>query len=392
MQQEAPDRIVYRITDEYAIVRVHGTPVLYLEWREDGRPVRRSTRCRDLEPAKVRARELILEHASIVAAAPEEAQITAILDRHYLRHARKLASASTYRATKQLWAEFFGDETVAELTPTRQREFKAWLEEQGLAQGYVRRVIGDGKAALNLAWQEGEITRVPFVRLPPVGRGYPHWAKFDQLVTFLNTPMPDHLFTFCMIRLNTGCRGDAALDLQPFQIDWHAGLIDLNPSGREQTKKFRPVVPLTDFLCGYLRSLRPSQYYVTWRGKPIESVKISWHRVRKEAGLPRWFVPKVLRHTVGTELRRRGVPGWDLSGQLGHKKGESAPTTENYAKFDPMYLASAKEAFDRWMLELAAEVPRMRDASAMQVRSQLTAGTRTAGMAESRAVARFPAR
>lgn len=37
---------------------------------------------------------------------------------------------------------------------------------------------------------------------------------------------------------------------------------------------------------------------------------------------------------------------WDVSGQLGHAKGESAPTTENYAKFDPDYLAKAKSAFE----------------------------------------------
>lgn len=373
MQPESTEpRVVYAITDEYAIVRVHGSSKLYLEWREKGRPVRRSTGHRELEPAKQRARELILEHADIRGADPSDASIVAILERHYLRYARNLASQDTYKASRKLWSKFFGTETIAELTPTRQRAFKTWLEGRGLSQGYVRRVIGDGKAALNHAWQEGEITRVPFVRLPPVSSGYPHWAKFEQLVRFLNTPMPDHLFTYCMLRLNTGCRGDAARDLQPFQVDWHAGLIALNPPGRIQTKKFRPVVPLTDFLGAYLRRQPAALYYVHWQGRRIASVRTTWRQVREEAGLPAWFAPKILRHTVGTELRRRGVPGWDLSGQLGHKKGESSPTTENYAKFDPTYLATAKLAFDNWMQELAAEVPRMRDASSMQGRAGMT--------------------
>lgn len=392
----ADPRIVYAITDEYYLVRRERSPFLYLEWREKGKPVRRSTghRPAELELAKQRARELILEHAEIRDAAPADVAIATVLDRHYLRYAKDLESAATYKRSKALWAEFFRSETVADLTAGRQRAFKTWLEKKGYSDGYVRRVIGDGKAALNQAWQEGEITRVPFVKLPPVASGYPHWARFDQLVRFLNTPMPDHLFVYCMIRLNTGSRGDAARDLQPFQVDRHARLIQLNPPGRRQTKKFRPVVPLTEFLERFLGGLPPAERYVNWHGAHVDSIKRAWRATRLAAGLPAWFQPRVLRHTVGTELRRRGVPGWDVSGQMGHKKGESAPTTENYAKFDPDYLAAARRAFDDWMRELAAEVPRMRDATAMPQLSEGTAaggltggGNENAGPAGTRAVA-----
>jgi integrase len=358
-------RIVYRITDQFQLVVRTGTSSLQLEWREAGKPVRRSTGCADLEDAKRRARELILEHAEIRSADPADACLTDVLDRHYLRYAKLLASGQSYRASYKLWSEFFGNDTVAQLIPSRQRQFKAWLEKRGLSANYVRRVIGDGKAGLNMAWQEGEIQRVPFIALPPIGGGYPHWANFEQLVQFLNTPMPDHVFTYCMIRLNTGCRGDAARDLQPFQIDWQSGLVNLNQTGRTQTKKFRPVVPLTDFLRGYLQRQPVCDRYVHWNGAHIKSIKTTWRHVRAASGLPVWFIPKILRHTVGTELRRRGVPGWDISGQLGHKKGESAPTTENYAKFDPAYMSAAKQGFETWMRELSAEVPRMRDDTAM---------------------------
>ena len=362
---DAADRIVYRITDEYTIIRRPGSPMLYLEWRENGRPVRTSTRCRDIEPAKRKCRELILEFAKVRDTAPEDAPIASVLDRYYLRHGKKLASKDTAKRAIEIWKEYFPTESVADLQPEAQRKFLAWMLGKDLTIGYARRVLGVGKAALNLAWQDNEIRKVPFIRLPPIGSGYPHYARFEQLVALLNTPMPDHLFTYIMLRLNTGARGDAARDLQPFQIDWHSGLIELNPPGRQQTKKFRPVVPLTNFLRDYLTKLPASTYYVAWHGKKVASVRTTWGVVRTAAGLPDWFAPKILRHTVGTELRRRGVPGWDVSGQLGHKKGESAPTTENYAKFDPDYLAKAKNAFDAWMIELAAKVPRMRDATAM---------------------------
>ncbi len=362
------DRIAYRITDEYAIVRRDGTPLLYLEWRENGRPVRRSTRCADLEQAKQAARRLILEYAQVRDTPPADAGIADVVERYYLRHGQHLASAETAKRASDVWAEFFGQDTVDTLLPPRQRAFLKWMiVNKGWTESYARRVLGVGKAALNLAWEDQEITRVPFVRLPAIGAGYPHYAKREQLVRFLNQDMPDHVFTYCMIRLNTGCRGDATLDLQPFQVDTHMGLINLNPAGRTQTKKFRPIVPLTDFLAAYLGKLPRASHYVNWHGEQIESVRTTWRKLRQSAGLPAWFVPKVIRHTVGTELRRRGVKGWDVSGQMGHKKGESSPTTENYAKFDPEYLAGAKRALDDWMLELSAEVPRMRDASAMTV-------------------------
>ncbi|WP_454262372.1 tyrosine-type recombinase/integrase [Pseudoxanthomonas mexicana] len=208
--------------------------------------------------------------------------------------------------------------------------------------------------------------------------------------------MPDHLFAYIVIRLNTGSRGDAARDLSPAQVDFHHGLVDLNPAGRQQTKKFRAVVPLTAFLRAFL-GMRSSHAgpYVHWHGKRLKGVKKAWNKARKAAGLPEWFVPKILRHTVGTELRRRKVVGWDVSAQLGHKKGESAPTTENYAKFDPDYLAGPRDAIDAWMMELAAKVPRMQavldlgnpsDASAMPLRVGGVAG----GTTETLVPSRFP--
>ena len=58
----------------------------------------------------------------------------------------------------------------------------------------------------------------------------------------------------------------------------------------------------------------------------------------KRAGLSPDVSPYTLRHTMATELRKRGVPAWEVAGLLGHKAG-SYRTTEIYAKFGPDYLA-----------------------------------------------------
>jgi integrase len=44
-----------------------------------------------------------------------------------------------------------------------------------------------------------------------------------------------------MILIGTACRPEAALELTGEQLDFEDRLIDLNPRGRAQTKKFRPV-------------------------------------------------------------------------------------------------------------------------------------------------------
>jgi hypothetical protein len=64
---------------------------------------------------------------------------------------------------------------------------------------------------------------------------------------------------------------------------------------------------------------------------------------------------------VATELRRRGVPAWEVSGLLGHRQ---AGTSEIYAKFDPDYLGKARMALEDWLADLARDVPWLAGVSA----------------------------
>jgi len=326
-------------------------------------------------------------NATITDQAPKDVPIAALLKRYMSRHGEKIPSKSTAKRAVALWGEFWGDRTVADMSVDAQEAFLAWLRARSRAgrpysEGYVRRVLGVGQSALNRSWKRQEITQVPWVELPPIGEPYPHTASKNQMAAFLNAiPDGSHLWVYCLIRLGSGCRGDAALDLQPFQVDKDARLIRLNPPGRQQTKKYRPVVPLTDMLARALEGAT-GEYYVNWHGKKIGSIKKLWAKVRVAAKLPAWFQPKVLRHTVATELRRRGVPGWEVSGQIGHK---AAGTSEIYAKFDPDYLGKARTALDAYATELAELVPRLRGVSAGSV----TPESRSGAKLESRAAAGF---
>uniref|UniRef100_UPI0039A495A2 site-specific integrase n=1 Tax=Brucella pseudintermedia TaxID=370111 RepID=UPI0039A495A2 len=162
-----------------------------------------------------------------------------------------------------------------------------------------------------------------------------------------------HVLVFCMIGLNTLARPDAILDLSPFQVDIDARLIALNPRGRRQTKKYRPTLPITDTLLPFVR-VRDVERFVNWHGQPMKSIKKAFAATVKDAGLPKEVTPYCLRHTMATELRRRGVSLWEVEGFLGHRIGSRV--TETYAKFGPDHLLAGVQAIDAYFTDLRAKL------------------------------------
>lgn len=380
-----------RITDQYALIKRTGSPHWYLEWRERGQKIRRSCGTGSVEAARVAAREIILESARIVDQSPNDMPMTMVIARYMAQRGSKLAGASANRDAAKRWDKFFARDTVADLTVDRIEAFIDWLRgtksQRGtpLAPSYIRRVMALGKAALNRAHQRQEITSVPHIPLPSAGEPWPHVASRDELVRWLNAiAEKPTLLTYTMIRLNTCCRGDAALDLQPFQIDFDARVARLNPPGRQQTKKYRPVVPLTNTLAAFLRDAKATPYYVRShrRDSRLGDIKKAWGTARAAANLPAHFQPKILRHTVASELRKRGVPGWEVSALIGHSRGEAQATTAVYAKFDPAWMTASRTALDAWMADLASDVPALLGVSAGPALYE----TKTARPVQSRAV------
>jgi len=145
------------------------------------------------------------------------------------------------------------------------------------------------------------------------------------------------------------------MELTRFQLDFDNRLVRLNPEGRKQTKKYRPTVPMTDTILPWLRQVK-TNYIVTYHGDRTHSVKKTFQRLGpKIKGLPPRVTPYNIRHTMAKELRRRGVPPWEIQGMLGHKMG-GYRTTEIYAKYDPTYLSAARIAIDAVMVEIEAKM------------------------------------
>jgi integrase len=164
------------------------------------------------------------------------------------------------------------------------------------------------------------------------------------------------LHAFLVASICTLARPDAVVDIcvAPEREQWFPGspTLELNPFGRAQTKKYRPTLPVLPVLAEWLaaelaayeklnRADRAGAgYLVNYFGRPVQDVDTSWRTMLEELRLPtgREWKPYILRHSLATILRNRGVAKWDLEGFMGHGAGS---TTETYAigRFDTVRAA-----------------------------------------------------
>jgi len=290
------------------------------------------------------------------------------------------------------WSDFFPGALISEITPQRQRDFVASLRNKGLSDGYIRRILSVGQAALNRADREGEITTVPriLLGLAPEAEPRERILTTEETTALFAAATEPHQFLYLVLAYGTLARPSAILELTTFQLDFTGRLIRLNPPGRAQNKKRRPTVPMCATLLPWLRGLSPGAV-VQYRGKPLTRTKMmfdhltarasrqirceaaaaarthrrasrraeAWRAIedgRRRATAILDVTAYTIRHTMAAELRKRGVPVWEVAGFLGHSSGYK--TTERYAKFGPDHLGEAVRAIDAYFAELGlAAVP-----------------------------------
>lgn len=297
-------------------------------------------------------------------AAPGDVLIEKVLMDYYLDHAVKIRSAEQAKISMRYWADFFGGKTVAELTIGEQERFVEHLREKDKSDGYIARILGVGRAALQRAARHQVLASVPHVIDLPGRNTRKLRLSMDQMAAMFETAETPHVRKFLMYAVCTLSRPEALFDLTIFQCDKEHRLIDLNPPGRKQTKKYRPVVPMVEALVPWVEPGQPAKkgpnrgqpvtHVIAYKGRPIRSIKTAFRAMRAAADLPEDTTPYIIRHTMASELRKRGVPSWEVSGMLGHKEAKS--TTEIYATFDPSYLGQARSAIQRYVEELAPRV------------------------------------
>ena len=245
------------------------------------------------------------------------------------------------------WSDYFGSMMADEVTPQEQRKFVKWLcRDKPRSDGYIKRILTVGKAAFSRAVREGELKTAPAIITWQDGEAKDRVLTVEESRALWQSAKQPHERMFLALAYGLLARPEAILDLTREMVDFDRKLIAQNPIGRKQTRKYRPTVPVADFLLPMLTQAE-SGHLVQYRGQPIKSFKTAFRRMRRDSGLGQDVVAKTIRHTMATYLRTRGVNEPEIQGFLGHRAFSGK--TEIYAKYRPDYLGSARVCVDEYM-------------------------------------------
>jgi integrase len=163
----------------------------------------------------------------------------------------------------------------------------------------------------------------PKIKLPPKPSPRQDFMTRDEAARFLwKARSVPHLARFFLIGWYTGSRRSVITGLKWSMINLESGVMHRKEHGAAKTKKRSPPVRLGDRLRAHLKRWKrldagKSAYVVHFRNVAIDRPVSSWERVRREAGLPDYVVPHVLRHSRATTLMKAGVSLWEASKSLG---------------------------------------------------------------------------
>lgn len=223
---------------------------------------------------------------------------------------------------------------------------QSYAAQRGMSDATLRYELGMLSVALRWALAKGHITKAPEVWRPqPPERRIRHLtrAQFDK---WFDQVKAHHARLYVELGLATMARPTAILELTWPQVDLERGTVDLNPRGRRQTRKRRPVVPLNDDALAALEEAyrgRQSQWVIERGGNKVGSIKKAFQAASERSGIH--VTPYTLRHTGAVWAAEAGVSMAELAQFMGHE--DSATTEKHYARFSPGYLRKVAKAVQR---------------------------------------------
>lgn len=193
----------------------------------------------------------------------------------------------------------------------------------------------------------------------------PRWrASIEQMAQMFQWAIDqgkrgEALHRYLALAVATLARPDAVLDFSTanHREQWNsaAGIIDLNPSGRAQTKKHRAIVRCPNRLRPWIDAT--SGQFVRNDREAVSSIRSAWDSMRLDLKLPPGVAggTKCIRRSMATLLRARRCLPAELELQLGHRVLRSS--SEVYAPDSPDYLSGSLTIIDAIMGEIEALVP-----------------------------------
>ncbi|MBN8500344.1 MAG: hypothetical protein J0M19_04235 [Sphingomonadales bacterium] len=237
------------------------------------------------------------------------------------------------------------------------------------APGTIEASVRQLAAVINFAFRRKETTHpASFKVLKPseVSRTPTYRSDIEEIAAMFRyatkpgkdgNPMSARgpLLRFLQISVITWARPDAAHDFStdPERKQWNhrANVIDLNPKGRTQTRKYRPLIPVGEKAAALIGAT--SGYFIG-----VESVKSAFSSMLNDLQLPRDGETgmKLIRRSVSTLVRRKlGEEHFaQVETMLGHRRSS---TSDLYALFEPGVLGRALGATNEIIDAIEERVP-----------------------------------
>ena len=259
---------------------------------------------------------------------------------------RGLAEATVVRYMKL--ARSFLSERVTGLESLCGADVVAFLlaESERLSVGSVKGRVGELRSLLRFLYLQGLTPRPLAAVVPPVAgwrdTGVPKAIPAGDVQRLLDScdrgdPAGIRDYAILMLVARLGLRSAEVARLELGDIDWRAGQITLRGKACRQDGMPLPC-DAGEALAAYLSQARPAtslrQVFLAakapMRAIPPGLVSDVTHRACDRAGLPRIGAHR-LRHTLATEMLRRGAKIIEVSQVLRHR---DLATTAIYAKVD----------------------------------------------------------
>lgn len=300
----------------------------YYAFNYDGRSRqvhRASLKTNDFEEAKKKLATIAITSVKHDPRSPDEVMLVSVLNHYFINHSDKKVSAGMARHAGDLILMFLETEcghgpevVVGKFTKGVQALYAIWAaQKHNHAPSYISRCLSVIAAACRFASKtvvqfgpDGQITESRMLNMMPEVCYDAKWLAevtnkpepkprdviptFEQLASLLDTEGSEVLRRYDIIALNTWARPEAVLEFRiKGQVDFDNSLLDLNPPGRKQTKKHRPVLRLTANLRGWLEFWAedaPLTFTVSTKGRILKRKSANHIRAQFKRRTMRWML------------------------------------------------------------------------------------------------------
>lgn len=232
----------------------------------------------------------------------------------------------TLSGMKTILAQF-GDTEIHRVDKPLLADMLKTLTSTGLKGTTVQRRMGIVKAVLHWALENSYIDTLPLFPAMPKAECAKYVPPSAEEVQAIYEAAPPHLQRVIILGFMFGMRVGPCelLRLRWEDVDLQKGIIRVPNAKKGNTDPWREV-PIRQSLLSCIQQWKsedadkiPTDYVVTYNGKPVQHIRRAWHRALKKAGIQRHIRPYDLRHGFATEAIAAGADYGTVAALMGHR-------------------------------------------------------------------------